>query len=86
MGLPAVKFAYAEPFSYWLGPKPVSVTRVKHGVTEVSLSDGKLLRLSLHIDGVSLNQENKLDINYQVITEVMAEPSVPIMDVHEVVQ
>ena len=77
---------YEQPLSYTIGPKPVSVVKVKHGVTEVTLSNGQLLRLSLHMDKVSLNAENQFDIAYQIITEVMEDPSVPIMDVHEVVQ
>jgi hypothetical protein len=66
-------------------PKPLTVVKVKHGVTEASLSDGRIIRLSLHIEGVTLNGD-KLDIAYQVITEVMQEPELPILDVHEGIQ
>lgn len=79
-------FKYEQPLTYTIGPKPVSVIKVKHGVTEASLSNGQLLRLSLHVDGVSINSENKLDITYQVVTELIAEPNVLIMDVHEAMQ
>jgi hypothetical protein len=81
-----VKFSYDHPLTYTLGPKPLNVVKVKHGVTEVSLSDGRILRLSLHIDGIKPNEQNSLDIAYQVITELMTEPAIPIMDVHEAIQ
>jgi hypothetical protein len=64
----------------------LSVVKVKHGVTEASLSDGRILRLSLHIEGVGLDGSDKLNVSYQVITEVVTEPEFPIMDVHEAVQ
>ena len=83
-----MKFSYDYPLVYSIGPKPVSVLKVKHGVTEVSLSNGKLMRLSLHVDGVETNTEepDKLNVLYNVIVETMAEPEFPIMDVHEAMQ
>lgn len=81
-----MKFSYDHPLIYTIGPKPLNVVKVKHGVTEVSLSDGRILRLSLHIDGIKPNEQNSLDISYQVITELMTEPELPIMDVHEAIQ
>jgi hypothetical protein len=80
-----VKFSYDQPLIYTIGPKPLSVTKVKHGVTEISLSDGRLVRLSMHVDGVK-EHDDKLDVNYQAIVEVMEEPSAQIQDVHETVQ
>jgi hypothetical protein len=77
---------YNHPLIYTLGPKPVDILKVKHGVTELSLSNGKMVRLSLHVDGVDLNQEDQLNISYNVIVETMAEPSGPVMEVHESVQ
>jgi len=77
---------YAFPLVYQIGPKPINVLKVKHGVTEVSLSNGKLVRLSLHVDGVELDQEDHLNVSYNVVVETMAEPINPIMDVHESVQ
>lgn len=77
---------YAFPLNYTIGPKPINVLKVKHGVTEVSLSNGKLVRLSLHVDGVELDQEDHLNVSYNVVVETMAEPLSPIMDVHESVQ
>ena len=38
-----MKFEYAQPFSFKIGhrPEPV-VSRIRHGVTEITLSDGRL--------------------------------------------
>jgi hypothetical protein len=68
-------------------PQP-KVTGVRHGVTEITLSDGRLVRATLHIKAVKPNpkQPGTLDISYNVITEVMAKPDVPILDVHETIQ
>lgn len=66
--------------------KPITVAKVKHGVTEVSLSDGRIMRLTLHIDSVKPGEGDNLDINYQVISEVMREPDLPILDIHEAIQ
>lgn len=77
---------YDHPLVYTLGPKPVSVLRVKHGITEVWLSNGKIMRLSLHVDGVTPTADDSLNVSYNVVVETLNEPASPIMDVHEVVQ
>lgn len=79
-------FWYDHPLCYSIGPTQVKILSVRHGVTEVELSDGNIIRLSLHLESVAKNAENNLDINYQVITELMARPSDPILDIHETVQ
>jgi hypothetical protein len=79
-------FGYARPFSFNVAPPPaISVTSVRHGVTEISLSDGRLVRATLHIRDVKLNARGGVEISYDVIPEVMPSPSVPILDVHETV-
>lgn len=80
-----MKFSYDQPLTYTIGTAPLSVVKVKHGVTELSLSDGRLVRISMHVDGVK-EHDDKLDVNYQAIVEVMQEPSSQIMDVHEPIQ
>jgi hypothetical protein len=80
-----MKFSYDHPMTITLGPKPLSVVKVKHGVTEASLSDGRIVRLSLHLDGVKLVGDN-LEIPHHVIVEVLDKPEFPIADVHEAVQ
>jgi hypothetical protein len=52
------------------------------------LSDGRLVRATLHVRNVkpSSQKPGSVDISYNVVTEVMAVPDVPIMDMHETVQ
>lgn len=80
-----MNFTYAHPLQISMGPKPTSVAKVKDGVTEISLSDGRLIRISLHIDGV-MEHSDKLDVNYSAIVEVLPSPANPILDIHESVQ
>jgi hypothetical protein len=82
-------FGYAQPFSFRLGAPPsLTVTGVRHGVTEITLSDGRVVRATLHVRDVKLSaqQSGSVDVAYNVVTEVMSNPDVPIMDVHETVQ
>ena len=82
-------FGYAQPFSFQIGvPPAVKVAGIRHGVTEITLSDGRLVRATLHVKDVkpSPQKPGSVDISYNVITEVMAAPSVPILDAHETVQ
>ena len=81
-----MKFSYDNPLVYTVGA--VHVVRVKHGVTEIVLSNGQLMRLTVHVDGVQANPEasDKLDVLYNVIVETMENSDVPIMDVHETMQ
>lgn len=84
-----MNFGYAQPFSFQLGGRPQpKVARIRHGVTEITLSDGRLIRVTLHIKAVTPNPKRPgvLDISYSAVTEVMAEPDTPILDVHETVQ
>ncbi len=79
-----MKFAYEQPHEIAF-PKPVAILSVKHGVTEISLSDGRIVRLSIHVEGIK-PAIDKIDVAYAVITELMVAPEAPIMDVHENVQ
>ena len=82
-------FGYAQPFSFKIGaPQAIKVAGIRHGVTEITLSDGRLVRATLHIKDVkpSAQKPGSVDISYNVVAEVMAVPSVPILDVHETVQ
>lgn len=65
-------------------PELIGIDRV----TEIYLSDGRMLRLSLHIDRLARNavDANGVDISYQVITEVMAHSNSFFADVHETPQ
>jgi len=87
-------FGYAQPFSFRVGtPQPprspsVKVSGVRHGVTEIALSDGRVVRATLHVRDVkpSRQKAGSVDITYNVVTEVVNAPDVPIMDVHETLQ
>jgi hypothetical protein len=84
-----MNFGYAQPFSFKLGARPeLKIAGVRHGVTEITLSDGRLVRATLHVRAVKLNPNKPgvLDISYNVITEVMAVPDMPTLDVHETIQ
>jgi hypothetical protein len=82
-------FEYVQPFSFTIAPKPtIRVASVRHGVTEITLSDGRLVRATLHVKDVKINAQRPgdVDVSYNVVAEVMAIPSVPILDVHETLQ
>lgn len=77
--------AYDIPLKIHLGPPALTVTKVKHGVTDVSLSDGRTIRISLHIEGVK-EQDQKLDINYNAVVEILPVSDSLMMEVHEGLQ
>ncbi len=62
------------------------IAKVKHGVTEISLSDGRIMRLTLHVESVEQGEDNQLEVSYQVISEIMREPELPILDICERIQ
>jgi hypothetical protein len=80
---------YVRPFSFRIesrpGPKVVSV---RHGVTEITLSDGRLVRAMLHVNSVKLDphKPGAIDLSYKVVGEIVATPETPICDVHETIQ
>lgn len=80
-----MNFTYDKPLTITMGPKRLSVVSVKHGVTEIALSDGRSVRITLHIEGVT-DRGDQLDLNYSAIVEVMPEQTGRISDVHESVQ
>ena len=82
-------FGYVQPFSFTIAPTPaIRVASIRHGVTEITLSDGRLVRATLHVKDVKINAQKPgdVDVSYNVVAEVMAIPSVPILQVHETVQ
>ena len=87
--LDTMTFGYIQPFSFQIGAlRAVRIVGVRHGVTAITLGDGRLVRATLHVRNIkpSSQKPGSVDISYNVITEVMAVPDVPIMDVHETVQ
>jgi hypothetical protein len=82
-------FGYVQPFSFRIGPRPgPKVSRIRHGVTEITLSDGRSVRATLHVRSVTADPKKpgKVDVSFNVITEVINTPDVPILDMHETVQ
>jgi hypothetical protein len=82
-------FGYIQPFSFTIAPPPtIHVASVRHGVTEITLSDGRLVRATLHVKDVKPNAQlaGSIDIAYAVVAEVMPIPTAPVLDVHETVQ
>ena len=80
---------YVRPFSFQIGRLPeMKVSSVRHGVTEITLSDGRLVRATLHVKSVKVDPKKPgaIDVSYNVIAEIMATPETPISDVHETIQ
>jgi hypothetical protein len=82
-------FGYLRPFSITIEPQPIlKVEAVRHGVTEITLNDGRLVRATLHVKNVKPNAKdpNGLDVVYNIVAEVIKTPQAPILPVHETVQ
>ena len=86
-------FGYAQPFCFRIGSRHAAtpapeLTSIRHGVTEITLSDGRLLRATLHVKTVRMdpNKPGTVDVSYNVVTELMPVPDMPIHDVHETIQ
>jgi hypothetical protein len=82
-------FGYSKPFIITITPSPVvNVVSVRHGVTEITLSDGRLVRATLHVKEVKINSQKlgDVDVSYSIAAEVMPTPTVPILEVHETIQ
>ena len=90
-----MQLGYLQPFSFQVRPrsetKPLPETRVtsvRHGVTEITLADGRLVRATLHVKAVKADpaKPGGIELSYNVIAEVMPVPDSPIAAVHETVQ
>jgi len=82
-------FGYIQPFSFQIGAlRAVRIVGVRHGVTEITLSDGRLVRATLPVRNIKPNAQKpgSVDISYHVVTEIMPVPDAPIMDVHQTIQ
>jgi hypothetical protein len=82
-------FGYAQPFSFKIGARPqLTVAGVRHGVTEITLSDGRVVRATLHVKGVAPNptKPGAFDISYNVVAEIVNPPGATILDVHGTLQ
>jgi hypothetical protein len=84
-----MQLGYLQPFSFQVGPRPeTKVTSVRHGVTEIALGDGRLVRATLHVKSVKADptKPGGIEVSYNVIAEIMTAPDSPIAVVHETVQ
>jgi hypothetical protein len=84
-------FGYAQPFSFRLNQQPQSqltVAGVREGTTEIALSDGRVVRATLHVTDVKPNpaKPGSLDISYNVITEVVKQPEATVLAAHQTLQ
>jgi hypothetical protein len=82
-------FGYAKPFSFKIGDRPrLTIAGVRHGVTEIILSDGRVVRATLHVKGVnpSATQPGAFEISYNVVAEVINRSDATILEVHETLQ
>jgi hypothetical protein len=88
-----MQLGYSRPFSFQIGPRSQprvseGISGVRQGVTEVTLSDGRLVRATLHVKSVTTNpnKPEAIEVSYNVVAEVTAAPAMPTHDVHETVQ
>ena len=84
-----MQLGYLKPFSFRIGARPEPrITGVRHGVTEITLSDGRLVRATLHVGALKANpnRPDDVEISYNVVAEIMPAPKTLIHDVHETVQ
>ncbi len=82
-------FGYAQPFRFQIGSRPApTVSSVRHGVTEITLSDGRLVRATLHVKAVKADPKKpgNVAVTYDVVAEIMTAPKTPIREVHETIQ
>jgi hypothetical protein len=89
-------FSYAQPFTFRLRPAParlafapaMKVAAIRNGVTEIILSDGRLVRASLQIKEVNQSRQKpgSLDISFNVVTEIITRPDVSGHAAHETLQ
>jgi hypothetical protein len=89
-----MQLGYSRPFSFQIGPRPqirvstATVSSVYPGVTEIALSDGRMVRATLHVKSVTIdpNKPDAMQVSYNVVAEVVAAPVMPTHDAHGTVQ
>lgn len=80
-----MNFKYDQPLVIQSGPQELKVAKVTHGVTAIELSDGRVIRVSLHIEGVT-GSADLVNVNYSLISEVIPAHLGAISEVHEPIQ
>jgi len=81
-------FGYARPFTFKIGGNQVKAAAIRHGVTEIVLNDGRLIRAVLQIKAISPSRHKAglLDISYTVATEIVDRPNTATHAVNETLQ
>jgi hypothetical protein len=84
-------FGYAQPFSFRVNPQQqpqLKVAGVREGTTEIILSDGRVVRVTLHVKDVKPNaaKPGAFDISYNVVTEVVKQPEPTVLAEHQTLQ
>jgi len=85
----AMQLGYLQPFSFRINPRrEPKISSIRHGVTEITLSDGRLVRATLHVKSIKSdpNTPGALDVSYDIVAEIMAKSVSPILDAHETLQ
>jgi hypothetical protein len=70
-------FGYVQPFSFTIASPPaIRVASVQHGLTEITLNDGRIVRATLHVNDVKISAQKPgdVDVSYNVVAEVVAIP------------
>jgi len=84
-----MRLGYTRPFSFQIGRRSETpICSVRHGVTEITLNDGRLVRATLHVKSVKVdpNKPGAIDISYCVVAEVIARPDSLMLGIHETIQ
>ena len=56
-----------------MNDNPLSLKSIRQGVTEISLSDGRIIRASLHVKSIIADGHDarNLDVSYYVVSEIV---------------
>lgn len=83
-----MRFGYMRPFLFRLSrPRVFNIKAIKFGVTEITLTDGRVIHATLKIKNIKQNAQNPndIDFDYEVFAE-LTKPLPPLAPEHETVQ
>jgi hypothetical protein len=75
-------FTYEHPLVLQSGPQELKIAKITHGTTTVELSDGRVIWITIGVDSVKPNPNNKdaVDIVPSVAIEMAPKPEFPVAD------
>lgn len=81
-------FTYEHPLVLQSGPQELKIAKITTGTTQVELSDGRVLWITLGVDSVSPNAIDKtaVDIKHTITVEMMTKPEFPVASAPTTVQ